>query len=119
MSEIFAAIADPVRRTLIARLHSGEPLSLSALAEGLPITRQAVTKHLNQLQKSGLVRVEWQGRLRLHSLDARPMAEIDAWLAPYSAAWDRRLARLKIRVDGENNHSHKKATMTTTLETEP
>ena len=94
MSEIFNAIADPVRRTLIARLHQSDALSLSQLAEGLSITRQAVTKHLNQLHKAGLVQIERRGRERLHSLDPKPLAEIDAWLEPYSAAWDRRLERL-------------------------
>jgi DNA-binding transcriptional ArsR family regulator len=95
MSKLFAVLSDDHRRVLLARLRERQPLSLSDLAEDLPISRQAVTKHLNQLQKAGLVQVERRGRERLHSLNPLPLREIEEWLAPYAAAWDRRLERLQ------------------------
>jgi len=104
MSKLFAVLADEHRRVILARLRERQPLSLSELAEDLPISRQAVTKHLNHLQKAGLVTVERRGRERLHSLDPLPLQEIEQWLAPYAAAWDRRLERLQRHL--ENNPDH-------------
>jgi predicted ArsR family transcriptional regulator len=94
MSKLFAVLSDDYRRLLLARLRERQPLSLSELAEGLEITRQAVTKHLDQLHRAGLLTVERRGRERLHWLRPEPLQEIEAWLAPYAAAWDRRLERL-------------------------
>jgi DNA-binding transcriptional ArsR family regulator len=95
MEPVFAAVADPTRRALLERLRSAGPLSISELGEGLPMTRQAVTKHLTILRESGLIRVRRSGRERLHELDAAPLREVDDWLRPYAEAWDERLAALK------------------------
>ena len=95
MEPVFAAVADPTRRALLERLRSAGPLSISELGEGLPMTRQAVTKHLTILRESGLIRVRRSGRERLHELDAAPLREVDDWLRPYAKAWDERLAALK------------------------
>ena len=92
---VFAAVADPTRRVLLDRLRIGEGLSIAQLAEGLPITRQAVTKHLDTLRSAGLVRVRRDGRERLHDLDAGPLGSVDDWLRPYAEAWDRRLDALR------------------------
>ena len=93
--DVFAAVADPVRRQLLERLRREGPLSVSALAEPLPISRQAVTKHLDTLADSGLVRVRREGRERRHELAPGPLREVEEWLRPYAAAWDERLARLE------------------------
>jgi len=95
MDAVFAAVADPTRRVLLERLRSGDGLSIAELAVGLPMTRQAVTKHLDALRLAGLVRVHREGRERLHDLDARPLEAVDDWLRPYAAAWDRRLDALR------------------------
>jgi DNA-binding transcriptional ArsR family regulator len=95
MEPVFVAVADPTRRALLERLRSAGPLSISELGEGLPMTRQAVTKHLAILRESGLIRVRRSGRERLHELDAAPLREVDDWLRPYADAWDERLAALK------------------------
>jgi DNA-binding transcriptional ArsR family regulator len=95
MEPVFAAVADPTRRALLERLRAAGPLSISELGEGLPMTRQAVTKHLAILRESGLIRVRRSGRERLHELDASPLREVDDWLRPYAEAWDDRLAVLK------------------------
>lgn len=100
--EIFWAVADPTRRRLLDHLRSAGPLTIKELAAPLPMTRQAVTKHLDALAESGLVRAERRGRERVHRLAAEPLGEVDAWLAPYRAAWERRLARLKRHLGEEN-----------------
>jgi DNA-binding transcriptional ArsR family regulator len=95
MDAIFAAVADPTRRELLARLRAGDGLSIADLSRDLPMTRQAVTKHLDALRQAGLVRVRRQGRERLHDLDAAPLAAVDDWLRPYAEAWDQRIDRLR------------------------
>ncbi|HEX5589881.1 MAG TPA: metalloregulator ArsR/SmtB family transcription factor [Candidatus Limnocylindrales bacterium] len=95
MDPIFAAVADPTRRVLLERLRAGGALSVSALGDGLPMTRQAVSKHLGILRASGLVRVHRAGREQLHELDPRPLQAVDDWLRPYAAAWDERIAALR------------------------
>jgi DNA-binding transcriptional ArsR family regulator len=95
MDAVFVAVADPTRRLLLERLRATDGQSLGDLAAGLPITRQAVTKHLDVLRSAGLVRVRRAGRERLHELDPAPLQAVDDWLAPYAAAWDERLAALK------------------------
>lgn len=95
MEPVFQALAEPTRRQLLARLLEEGALSLSDLAAPLAISRQAVTKHLDVLREASLVEVEWRGRERLHRLDPEPLRVVDEWLAPYAAAWDRRLERLR------------------------
>jgi DNA-binding transcriptional ArsR family regulator len=80
---------------MLARMQSEGPLSIKQLAAPLPISRQAVTKHLDILHASGLVRVQRAGRERLHSLDSSPLKEVGDWLEPYAREWDERLSRLQ------------------------
>ena len=96
---VFGALADPTRRALLDRLRASGPLSLSALADGMPITRQAVSKHLDALRGAGLVTVWRRGRERLHELEPGPLRDVEDWLAPYAAAWDQRLARLRAHLE--------------------
>ena len=95
MDAIFAAVADPTRRELLARLRAGDGLSIADLSRDLPMTRQAVTKHLDALRQAGLVRVRRQGRERLHDLDATPLEAVDDWMRQYAEAWDKRIDRLR------------------------
>jgi DNA-binding transcriptional ArsR family regulator len=95
MDAVFEAVADPTRRLLLERLRAGGALSIRDLSADLPITRQAVTKHLAILRASGLVSARRAGRERLHELDAAPLQTMDDWLRPYAEAWDRRIEALK------------------------
>ena len=95
MDAVFAAVADPTRRVLLERLRSDGPASITELSGGLPMTRQAVTKHLDALRDAGLIRVRVRGRERLHELDPEPLRVVDDWLRPYAEAWDERLAALR------------------------
>jgi DNA-binding transcriptional ArsR family regulator len=98
---LFEAIADPTRRALLDRLRRSGAQSIRELAADLPMTRQAVTKHLDALAAARLVRVRRTGRARLHELDGRPLREVDEWLRPYAEAWDRRLDALKAHLEEE------------------
>jgi DNA-binding transcriptional ArsR family regulator len=99
MESVFATIADPTRRRILEVLRTSGPLSVKALADPLPISRQAVTKHLDILSSSGLIQIERVGRERLHRLDPHSLREVADWLEPYEAFWDERLARLKCHLD--------------------
>jgi DNA-binding transcriptional ArsR family regulator len=101
MDAVLAALADPTRRLLLGRLLAGGSQSIAALADGVPMTRQAVTKHLDALGEAGLVRTRKVGRERLHDLDPRPLEAVDDWLRPYAEAWDRRLDRLRLHLGEE------------------
>lgn len=95
MEHVFTAVADPTRRQLLEHLRSHGPLSIKQLAQPLPISRQAVTKHLDILMQSGLVEMRRVGRERVHFLDPTPLREVEDWLVPYSELWDQRLSRLR------------------------
>jgi DNA-binding transcriptional ArsR family regulator len=93
---VFAALADPTRREVIGRL-AQEPASASRLALELPITRQAVAKHLAALDRAGLVASRREGRELRYMLDPEPMGDAMAWMASVGARWDERLTRLARR----------------------
>ncbi len=87
----------------MTRLRTSGPLSLSELADPLPISRQAVTKHLDVLERAGLVSRERRGRERVHSVRGEPLREVADWLAPWEAAWDERLERLRTHLDQDES----------------
>ena len=94
LDAVFSALADPTRRAMVARLAGGETLSATGLAAELPITRQAVAKHLAALDRAGLVAGERVGRETRYALEAGSLADAAEWLARTGAEWDDRLARL-------------------------
>ena len=91
----FAALGDETRLRLVSRLTGEGPLSITQLADGLPITRQAVTKHLRVMEDAGLVRSEPRGRERVWQLQERRLALARRHLDTISREWDARLARLE------------------------
>ena len=93
--DLFAALADPTRRHLVERLASGGSASATALAAELPISRQAVAKHLAALREAELVRADRVGRETLYSLDPEPLDAATKWISTVGAEWDGRLAKLK------------------------
>ncbi len=103
MSDTFLAISDPTRRRILNRLRTQGSLSVTELAEPLSMTRQAVTKHLDVLERAGLLAHSRQGRKRIHRLKPKPLEDVADWLAPYAAAWDRRLSRLQTHLEEEDS----------------
>ena len=96
---VFAALGDPTRLRLVARLAQGEPLSISQLTEGERVTRQAITKHLEVLADAGLVTDRKRGRERLYELEAAPLDDARRYLDQVSAQWDKAIARLRALVE--------------------
>jgi DNA-binding transcriptional ArsR family regulator len=96
---VFAALGDPTRLRLIARLARGEPLSIRELTEGEHVTRQAITKHLEVLAEAGLVTDRKRGRERLYALEAAPPDDARRYLDQVSAQWDKAIARLRALVE--------------------
>jgi DNA-binding transcriptional ArsR family regulator len=88
-----AALADPVRRELVALLARGE-VAAGDLADRFAVSRPAVSRHLRVLREAGLVNARSEGRRRLYALDPRPLREIDHWLEPYRDLWAQRLDAL-------------------------
>jgi DNA-binding transcriptional ArsR family regulator len=96
--EIFTALADPVRRDILALLRRGEQPA-GTLVETLDLPQPNVSKHLKALREAGLVTIRVDGPRRLYSLDPRPLAELDDWLAPYREFWANRLDALGDHLD--------------------
>lgn len=96
---VFSALADPTRREVVRSLAVRPGLTASHLAGELPITRQAVTKHLHVLADAGLARGTRQGRERLWQLDPAPLEEARRYLDLVSEQWDAALLRLKAAVE--------------------
>jgi DNA-binding transcriptional ArsR family regulator len=91
---VFAALADPSRRTIVERLALAGRATPTGLAGELPMTRQAVAKHLATLEQAGLVRGSREGRNVVYRPDPRPLRDATAWMDRVGAEWDERLAAL-------------------------
>lgn len=97
---LFSALGDPTRLGLIARLADGSERSIVHLGEGLPISRQAVAKHLDVLHGAGLVARRRSGREMHFALRPENIATARDWLDQIGAQWDDNLARLKAMLEG-------------------
>ena len=97
---VFAALADPTRREVVRLLAEHPGLTASALADELPVSRQAIAKHLGILHDAGLAEAAREGRETRYRLTPAPMNDAMAWMARTGARWDDRLARLERRLVG-------------------
>ena len=93
LSVTFSALADPTRRAILAQLRDGEA-TVNELAAPHAMSLPAVSRHLKVLEQAGLVVKTRSAQWRPCTLDAAPLAEADAWLAPYRSFFERRVARL-------------------------
>jgi DNA-binding transcriptional ArsR family regulator len=96
----FAAVSEPQRRVILELLRERER-PVGELVEELKLSQPGVSKHLRVLREAGLVRVRRDGRRRWYGLRAEPLAELDAWLAPYRELWGRRLDALERHLDAQ------------------
>jgi DNA-binding transcriptional ArsR family regulator len=97
---VFAALADPTRRRLLGRLAERQSATATELAASEPVTRQAIVKHLQSLGDAGLVAPSREGREVRYAVTAAPLQDAVGWMVTVGAQWDRRLARLRRRIEG-------------------
>jgi uncharacterized protein YndB with AHSA1/START domain/DNA-binding transcriptional ArsR family regulator len=98
--EVFRALADPTRRSLLDELFEQDGQTLSALEGRLPMSRFGVMKHLKVLEAAGLVKTKRQGREKLHFLNPVPIRLVhDRWVSKYAEPWAKRLSDLKQRME--------------------
>jgi DNA-binding transcriptional ArsR family regulator len=93
--DLWSAVGDPIRRTMIDLLLAGGPGTATSLSERLPVTRQAVSKHLAVLDRVGLVHATPAGRERHYQVDETQLGRAVAQLSAVGATWDARLRRIK------------------------
>jgi DNA-binding transcriptional ArsR family regulator len=94
----FAALADPTRRAILARLASGEA-SVTELAEPFAMSQPAISKHLKVLERAGLVSRGQDAQRRPRRLEAQPLADATAWLERYRQIWEGNYQRLDALLD--------------------
>lgn len=92
-TDVFGALADPTRRQLLSAI-GARPATATELAGGLPISRQAVVKHLGALADAGLLARERSGREVRYRVTPAPLSDAVSWIAEVGAQWDNRLASL-------------------------
>jgi DNA-binding transcriptional ArsR family regulator len=102
LTTTFAALADPTRRAILARLAQGEA-TVSELAEPFPISVQAISKHLKVLERAGLITRGRSAQLRPSRLDGAPLKQAADWLENYRAFWQERFDRLDARLLDETD----------------
>jgi DNA-binding transcriptional ArsR family regulator len=111
LSATFAALADPTRRAILARLASGE-CSVTELAEPFEMSMPAVSKHLRVLERAGLIARGREAQYRPCRIDAGPIKAVSEWAEEYRAIWEQRLDRLESYLEElkakETRHARKR-----------
>ena len=100
MATTFAVLAEPTRRRILDLLRERER-SVGELVMALDLSQPGVSKHLRVLRAAGLVTVRQDAQRRWYTLNAAPLAEVDAWLQPYRQLWADRLDALERHLDAE------------------
>lgn len=96
---VFAALGDPTRLALIVKLCDGSRRSIAQLADGAPLTRQAISKHLRVLEDAQVVSSQRSGRESLYTLNPAPIETVKSYIELVSSEWDQALLRLKFFVE--------------------
>jgi len=94
----FEVLAEPSRRRILDLLRDDER-SVGELVDRLPLSQPGVSRHLRVLRDAGLVNVRQEAQRRLYAVNPEPLAEIDAWLAPYRRLWAEKLDALQDHLD--------------------
>jgi DNA-binding transcriptional ArsR family regulator len=98
LSTTFAALADPTRRAILARLAQDGEVTVNALAEPFPVSVQAISKHLKVLERAGLITRGRTAQLRPSRLEGAPLRDAAGWLEQYREIWEGRLDRLAVHL---------------------
>lgn len=112
LSATFAALSDPTRRAILARLALGET-SVKELAKPFSISAPSITKHLKVLERAGLIRRSREAQRRPCRLEAAPLQEVSEWIERYHSFWEQNLNRLddylsKLQAEETKKHARKK-----------
>lgn len=107
LSEVFAALADPTRRAILARLARGEA-TVKDLAEPFEMSAPAITKHLKVLQRAGLISQGRQAQWRPCKLEAKPLQDASDWIEQYRQFWEESFDRLEDYLRELQNAEQKK-----------
>jgi DNA-binding transcriptional ArsR family regulator len=108
LSVIFAALADPTRRAILARLADGDA-TVTELAEPFAISLPAISRHLKVLERAGLISRSRSGQWRSSSLRAAPLADATAWMEQYRQFWDASFDRLDAHLREVRGHHDRQA----------
>jgi DNA-binding transcriptional ArsR family regulator len=100
---VFSALSDPTRRNVIRSLSEDGPATVTELADRIPVTRQAIAKHLVALDEAGLVASASKGRRRTYRLTPGPLEGAMGWIVDVGAEWDERLDALKRMLEGDRH----------------
>lgn len=104
--DVFQAIADPTRRSLLKLLaEPGKEMSIVAIVERFPITRTAVNKHLQVLSEAGLVNSRKVGRETRYKFQPEPLTELEQWLSFLEQYWETKLSALKAYVETDERET--------------
>lgn len=98
--DVLVAVADPIRREILAALTRDGGATPTSLAAGLPVTRQAVAKHLSVLDRAGLVRAHRAGREVRYEAHLEPLKQATRWMDELAARWEDRLQAIKELAEG-------------------
>lgn len=101
LEKALQAVADPTRRAVLDLLRAGSRPA-GEIARAFPVSRPAISRHLRQLRRAGLVREHRSGRHRFYQLDPAPLREVDRWLGRYRVFWEQKLSALKSFVEEEH-----------------
>ena len=108
LSNTFAALADPTRRAILARLAAGEA-SVTELAKPFEMSMPAISKHLKVLERAGLIARGREAQWRPCRIQAKPLAEADGWLEGYRRFWEGRYQRLDSLLEAMTSKEKKRA----------
>lgn len=100
--DVFQAIADPTRRSVL-KLLAKEEMAISQITSYFPVTRTAIVKHLDILSEANLVKARKQGREKIYMLHPEPLNEVQEWLSYYEQFWNNKLSVLKYLMEEEKN----------------
>lgn len=100
LDSVFHALADPTRRAMLAELASGER-SVGELAAPFEMSLAAASKHIQTLERAGLIKRDVRGRTHVCALDPQPLADANAWLKRYARFWNERLDALEAILSAE------------------
>ena len=99
LAQLFAALGEPTRLSLVDRLRDGSEQSIAVMASRLPISRQALTKHLKVLEAAGIAHSRRLGRETVYRIDPAGLIAAEQWIAEVSEQWDGAFDRLKTHLE--------------------